>query len=141
MQENAYDQTQRFAELYNSVVNTVVTTIKDAAKSFKSLLSVNNTKFSDIVRNLVEAVKQLPRKVFNLRRIGQRLHNATGKFVELPPVVTQVKELITKVTTLFNDIKIKIMMLYDVSIRVCKCVCVCVCVRACVRACVRTCVL
>ena len=118
MQENAYDQTQRFAELYNSVVNTVVTTIKDAVKSFKSLLSFKNMNFSDIVNKLIEAVKQLPRKVFNLRRVGQRLHNATGKFVELPPVVTQVKELITKVTTLFNDIKINVMTFYDVSIRV-----------------------
>ncbi|KAK2165040.1 hypothetical protein NP493_1368g00013 [Ridgeia piscesae] len=114
LKEYGYDQIQKFAELYDTVVNTVVTTIKDAVKSFKNLVSTfKNTDFSDIIDNLIESVKQLPRKVFNLRRIGKRIYKAIGKFVELPPVVTQVKGLITKVTTLFNDIKTDIMNLYD----------------------------
>ncbi|KAK2165104.1 hypothetical protein NP493_1383g00012 [Ridgeia piscesae] len=114
LKEYDYDQIQKFAELYDTVVNTVVTTIKDAVKSFKNLVSTfKNTDFSDIIDNLIESVKQLPRKVFNLRRIGKRIYKAIGKFVELPPVVTQVKGLITKVTTLFSDIKTDIMNLYD----------------------------
>ena len=139
-------------------MNTVIKTIKDAVKSFKSLVSTfKNTDFSDIIKHLIESVKQLPRNVLNLRRIGKRIYKAIGKFVELPPVVTQVKNLVTKVTTLFNDIKTDVMTLYNVSM--CPLpffVCsfeiifatktirqlqnVCACARACVRACVRVCI-
>ena len=114
--EYNYEEIQKFAELYKKVVNTVIKTIKDAVKSFQSLVTTfKNTQFSDIIKDLIESVKQLPRNVLNLRRIGKRIYKAIGKFVELPPVVTQVKNLVTKVMTLFNDIKTDVMTLYNVS--------------------------
>ena len=69
-------------------------------------------RFSDIMKHLIESVKQLPRKVLNLHIIGKTV----GKFVELPPFVTTVKDLVTKVTTLFKDIKTSVMNPYSVSI-------------------------
>ena len=115
-QEYNYEAIQKFADLYDNVVKKVVNIITESVNSFKKLIETfRNTKFSDILRNLIESVKQLPAKVFNLRRIGKRLYKAIGKFVELPPVVTQVKGLVTKVTTLFNDIKTDVMKLYNVS--------------------------
>ena len=90
--------------------------LKGSAKSFKSLVSTfKNTDFGDIIKKLIAAVKQLPRTVLNLRRVGQRLYKAVGKFGELPPVVKQVKDLITKVKTLFKDIKTDVMEFYNVS--------------------------
>ena len=115
-QEYNYEAIQKFADLYDKVVKKVVNIITEAVNKFKELVGTfKNTKFSDILHNLIESVKQLPGKVFNLRRIGKRLYKAIGKFVELPPVVTQVKGLVTKVTTLFNDIKTDVMKLYNVS--------------------------
>ena len=91
--------------------------LKEGVKSFKNLVSnFKNTDFKDIIKNLIESVKQFPRKVLNLRRIGKLIYKAIGKFVELPPVVTQVKGLVNKVSTLFNDIKTDVMNLYNVSI-------------------------
>ena len=114
-QEYGYDKIQRFAEIYDKVVKKVISLIKGAVESFTTLVSTfKGTNFSDILKNLIESVKQLPKKVFNLRRIGKRIYKAVGKFVELPPVVTHVKDLITKVTTLFTDIKTDVMKLYNV---------------------------
>ena len=78
--------------------------------------SFKGTNFDDIIKNFIVSVKQLPHKVLNLHRIGKRLHNAIGAFVDLPPVVATVKGLVTKVTDLFKDIKADIMNLYSVSI-------------------------
>ena len=69
-------------------------------------------RFSDIMKNLIESVNQLPRKLLNLHIIGKCINKTVGKFVELPPFVTTVKDLVTKVTTLFKDI----MNPYSVSI-------------------------
>ena len=116
LQEYSYDQIEKFADLYDKVVNEVVKVIKHSVKTFKDLTSTyQNTAFSDIIDTITQSVKQMPGKVVDLRRIGKRIFKAIGKFVELPPVVTQVKGLITKVTTLFNDIKTDVMELYDVS--------------------------
>ncbi|KAI0217504.1 hypothetical protein LSAT2_030722 [Lamellibrachia satsuma] len=114
LKEYGYDAIEKFADLYDKFVKKVITTIKGSVESFKALVSAfKDTKFSDIIDNLIESVKQLPAKVFNLRRIGKRIYKAIGKFVELPPVVTHVKNLVTKVTTLFNDIKTDVMKLYN----------------------------
>ena len=116
MQEYNYETIQKFADLYNKVVKNVFGTIKTSVKMFNSLVTgFKKTKFDDIIRNLIESVKQLPSKVLNLRRIGKRIYKAIGKFVELPPVVKTVKDLVTKVTTLFKDIKASVMNLYSVS--------------------------
>ena len=116
LQEYNYETIQKFADLYNKVVNNVTTTIKTSVETFKSLVtSFKNTNFNDIIKNLIESVKQMPRKVLNLRRIGKRIFKAIGSFAELPPVVKTVKDLVTKVTTLFKDIKTDIMNLYSVS--------------------------
>ena len=102
--------------MYDKVVNEVVKVIKHSVKTFKDLTSTyQNKAFSTIIDDITQAVQQMPGKVFDLRRIGKRIFKAIGKFVELPPVVIQVKGLITKVTTLFNDIKTDVMELYDVS--------------------------
>ena len=116
MQEYNYETIQKFADLYNKVFKKVFGTIKTSVKMFKSLVTgFKKTKFDDIIKNLIESVKQLPSKVLNLRRIGKRIYKAIGKFVELPPVVKTVKDLVTKVTTLFKDIKTSVMNLYTVS--------------------------
>ena len=73
-------------------------------------------RFSDIMKNLIESVNQLPRKLLNLHIIGKCINKTVDKFVELPPFVTTVKDLVTKVTTLFKDIKTSIMNPYSVSI-------------------------
>ena len=98
-------------------MKTVIGTIKKSVETFSRLVSsFKGTNFDDIVKNFIESVKRLPRKVLNLRRIGKRLYKAIGAFVDLPPVVATVKGLVTKVTTLFKDIKTDIMNLYSVSI-------------------------
>ena len=87
-----------------------------AVGRFKSLVTnFKNTNFGDIIKKLIDSVKQLPRKVINLRRIGTRIFKKIGEFTELPPVVTTIKDLVTKVTTLFKDIKTDIMNLHAVS--------------------------
>ena len=116
-QEYGYDKIQRFADIYDKSVKKVISLIRGAVEQFRTLVSTfKGTDFSEILKNLIESVKQLPKKVFNLRRIGKRIYKAVGKFVELPPVVTHVKDLITKVTTLFTDIKTDVMNLYNVRI-------------------------
>ena len=62
-------------------------------------------RFSDIMKKNFESVNQLPRKLLNLHIIWKCINKTVGKFVELPPFVTTVKDLVTKVTTLFKDIK------------------------------------
>lgn len=102
--------------MYNNVVSDVIGTIKESVRTFKSLVSsFKNTNFDDIIQNLIESVKQLPRKVLNLRKIGKRIFKEIGEFAELPPVVVTVKDLVTKVATLFRDIKTDIMNLHSVS--------------------------
>ena len=101
----------KLKKLYDLVVDNVVKRLMRSVTSFKSLVS----KFGDIVEDLTAAVKRLPRAVLNLRRVGQRLYKAVGKFIELPPVVKQVKDLTTTVTALFKDIKTDVMQLYNVS--------------------------
>ena len=68
------------------------------------------------MKNLIESVKQLPCKVLNLHIIGKRINKTVGKFVELPPFVTTVKDLVTKAITLFKDVNTSIMNPYSVSI-------------------------
>ena len=97
-------------------MKTVTGTIMKAVGTFKSLVSnFKNTNFGDIIKMFIDSVKQLPRKVSNLRRIGTRIFKKIGEFADLPPVVTTIKDLVTKVTTLFRDIKTDIMNLHAVS--------------------------
>ena len=97
-------------------MKTVTGTIMKAVGTFKNLVSnFKNTNFGDVIKKLIESVKQLPRKVINLRRIGTRIYKKIGEFSDLPPVVTTIKDLVTKVATLFRDIKTEIMNLHAVS--------------------------
>ena len=116
MQEYGFDSIAKIADLYNNVVKKLIGKITGAVKSFKRLIaSGESTDFRGIIEQLIAAVKQLPSKVLNLRRIGKRIYQAIGQFVELPPVVAKVKALVTKVSTLFKDIKTDVMTLYNVS--------------------------
>ena len=75
--------------------------------------------FDSIIKGSIDSVKQMVRKVTDLRRIGSRVYKAVGKFDELPPVIMKVKNLVTRVTTLFKDIKNDVMGLYNVSYYYC----------------------
>ena len=95
----------------------VITTLKQSANEFRDLISTyKDMDFGHIIGNLTETVKELPRKVFDLRRLGRVLFRAQGKFDKLPPAFAEVNVFISEVTTLFNDVKTDVMNLYMVRL-------------------------
>ena len=117
LQEYSYDAITEVFDLFKTVFPKIIKTITTAVNTFKELIStVQNRDFNSIISGLVDAAKQMVHKVTNLRQIGMRIYKAVGKFVELPPVITRVKKIVAKVTTLFNDIKNAVMKLYNVSV-------------------------
>ena len=116
LQEFNYEEIKKVFDLFVNVVPKVVKTIKTAVNTFKRLISTfKNVDFNTIINGLIDSVKQMVHKVTDLRRIGSRIYKAVGKFDELPPVMMKVKNLVTRVTTLFKDIKNDVMGLYNVS--------------------------
>ena len=117
LQEYSYDAIKEVFDLFKTVLPKVIDNITTAVNTFKQLIStVQNRDFNSIISGLVDAAKEMVNKVTNLRQIGMRIYKAVGKTVELPPVITRVKTMVTKVTSLFNDIKNDVMKLYNVSV-------------------------
>ncbi|KAI0234744.1 hypothetical protein LSAT2_014923 [Lamellibrachia satsuma] len=114
LKEFSYGGIKEDFDLFAKVLPKLVKTITTAVKSFKRLISTfNNVDFDSIIKGSIDSVKQMVRKVTDLRRIGSRVYKAVGKFDELPPVIMKVKNLVTRVTTLFKDIKNDVMGLYN----------------------------
>jgi len=96
---------------------SVIKTITDAANTFRNRIAMlHYMDFSSVVAGLAESTKQMVQNVTDLRQIGTRVYKATGMFVELPAVVVKVKNLVTKVVSLFGDIKSVVMNLYNVRV-------------------------
>ena len=117
LQEYSYDAITEVFDLFKTVLPKVIKTITTAVITFKELIStVQNRDFNSIISGLVHAAKQMVHKVTNLRQIGMRIYKAVGKFVELPPVITRVTNMVAKVTSIFRDINNDVMKLYKVSV-------------------------
>ena len=92
-------------------------TVKDTINNFKGLVETwKGYDVSQIWVDFVDSIKNLPLDVQNLRKVGRKILKSLEEYTDLPPVYTLIKSLVTRVITLFNDIKSDVMTLYNVSI-------------------------
>ena len=101
--------------MYDNVVNKIVGTIKDAIKRFKNLIdSTKGRSLSDIFDELIKAVEDLPNRVGGLQGLSRRLIKKMAQYADPPPIVEAVRNLVVRVTTLYNDIRTDVMEFYNV---------------------------
>ena len=115
-QEYAFEDYDTVARIFNDNIMQIVNIITSTVKSVQRLKSVfHRRSIDDIIDDFVNAIKTLPRLVRNLSKGARFMVKRLAVYADLPPVYTRVIEVITKIKTLFNDIKTDIMSLYDVS--------------------------
>ena len=115
-QEYAFEDYDTVARIFNDNIMKIVNIITSTVKSVQRLKSVFKHKsIDDIIDDFVNAIKTLPRLVRNLSKEARFVVKRLAVYTDLPPVYTRVVEFITKIKTLFNDIKTDVMSLYDVS--------------------------
>lgn len=90
--------------------------MKDITSQFKQLVNVwKNFDIGEAFDNFIEAIKNLPKKVLDLKKIGRKILRTLDEYVDLPPVVQTIKELVEYVSNVFHDIKSDVMEFYHVS--------------------------
>ncbi|XP_070572594.1 uncharacterized protein [Ptychodera flava] len=113
LQEYGFDDIIEIVELYDKVVNEVVNSVKNTIKRFKNLLSLTKSNVNEIFDDFVETVEDLPNRVRDFRKIGKDLIRKIGQYSELPDFITDVRNVVDRVNTLFHDIKTDVMKFYN----------------------------
>ena len=84
--------------------------------SFKNLIeSVKNFNIGTIFEQFKQVLKDLPRKIVNFPKIGNRILGVIKRYSDMPPVVEKVKDVIERVRNLFMDVKNDVTEFYEVT--------------------------
>ena len=111
------EEALKFAEKMDRVINNVVRKVMSTIENFKRLVStIRGFDIGDIIDDFINAIRNLPREVFDLRKIAKRISKVLDEYEALPPVFYQIKDFVRKVTGLFNDVKYDVINLYNVNI-------------------------
>ena len=117
MQEFDFEAAAKHAKRLDKMIGLAVSTLKLSITNFKHLVSfVNGLSIDDIIEGFVGIVKNLPKHILSFRQIAKKLFLALDDYTSLPPVIFMVRDLVEKVSDLFNDVKHDVMTLYNVCI-------------------------
>ena len=116
LQEFGFDDLKEYAEKFGNIIQKVVNTIKNAIEGFKSLINMwDDFDIGELFDRFIAAIKDMPKTVLNLKKIGRKVFRILADYVDLPPIVEMIRDLVEYVNTLFSDIKEDIMTFYNVS--------------------------
>ncbi|XP_052074034.1 uncharacterized protein LOC127711917 [Mytilus californianus] len=106
------------ATKFDKKVMEIVNAIETGVKLFKDLID-GKINIKEIVDEFIDALKELPGKVWGLRDKVANVMKMIGQLdeEELPPFLRPLRNLIVKVTTVFNDVKTDIMNFYNTLVQ------------------------
>ncbi|KAK3102203.1 hypothetical protein FSP39_009587 [Pinctada imbricata] len=114
LQGNEMKKIIALASQFDKKIKEIVDGITTGVEFFKDLIS-GRISIKDIVVAFVNALKELPGKVINMREKAGKIMVMIGQLddADLPAFLRPTKKLVTKVSTLFNDIKSDVMNFYN----------------------------
>ncbi|KAK6174798.1 hypothetical protein SNE40_013376 [Patella caerulea] len=114
LQEFGIDNLKQLVELYDKIKNDVVKEIKKGIDLFKSIIR-GDISIGKIIDEFKAALEELPLKVLNLGKKAIATMTKLGEIDEkdLPPFIRPLRNLVTKVVTLYNDIRKDVMGFYN----------------------------
>ncbi|XP_078660674.1 uncharacterized protein LOC144905141 [Branchiostoma floridae x Branchiostoma belcheri] len=114
LQEFNFEDIFNIVKLLDSVVNNIVGSIKQTIESFRQLFdSTSDLSFPKIIQRFADAFDEIPFKIDDLRAIGQKAIQTIGEIVDPPDFITDVSNVIRRVTALVTDIKTDVTKFYD----------------------------
>ncbi|CAG2189963.1 unnamed protein product [Mytilus edulis] len=118
LQENDMKKIASLATQFDTKVKEIVDAIETGVQLFKDLIG-GQISIKDIVNEFIDALKELPGKVWGLRDKAANVMKMLGQLdeEELPPFLRPLRNLIVKVTTVFNDVKTDIMNFYNTLVQ------------------------
>ncbi|VDH91582.1 Hypothetical predicted protein [Mytilus galloprovincialis] len=118
LQENDMKKIAELATKFDKKVKEIVDAIETGVRLFKDLIG-GKISIKDIVNEFIDALKELPGKVWGLRDKAANVMKMLGQLdeEELPPFLRPLRNLIVKVTTVFNDVKTDIMNFYNTLVQ------------------------
>ncbi|XP_052083536.1 uncharacterized protein LOC127720827 [Mytilus californianus] len=118
LQENDMKKIVQLATQFDKKVKEIVEGIATGVQMFKDLIG-GQISMKEIVNEFIDALKELPVKVKDLRNKAANVMKMLGQLdeEELPPFLRPLRNLIVKVTTVFNDVKTDIMNFYNTLVQ------------------------
>ncbi|XP_066264364.1 uncharacterized protein [Branchiostoma lanceolatum] len=114
LQEFNFEDIFNIVKLLDSVVDNIVGSIKETIESFRQLFdSTSELSLPNIIQRFADAFDDIPSKIGDLRAIGQNAVQTMGEMVNPPNFITDVSNVIHRVTALVTDIKTDVTEFYD----------------------------
>ncbi|XP_021353372.1 uncharacterized protein LOC110450253 [Mizuhopecten yessoensis] len=118
LQEGEMKKIAKLAKNFDKSIKNIVNAVETGVNLFKDII---DGKFSikDIVQSFVDALQELPGKVWDLRYRAVRAMHMFGQLDEneLPKFLRPLRNLIYKVTTLYSDIKTDVLNFYNTLVQ------------------------
>ncbi|XP_070573750.1 uncharacterized protein [Ptychodera flava] len=112
LQEFGYEDIAELAKLFDEVVNDIIPPLKQSIVSFKEALAPDSVPITEIFRDLIDAVRDLPVQVGDFRNVSKDAVSMIGKYRGLPDSVYELQEVILRLSSLFSAVKTDAMDLY-----------------------------
>ncbi|VDI24688.1 Hypothetical predicted protein, partial [Mytilus galloprovincialis] len=114
LQENDMKKIAQLATQFDKKTGEIVKGVETGVQLFKDLIG-GQISIKEIVNEFIDALQELPGKVWSLRDKAVNVMKMLGQLdeEELPPFLRPLRNLIVKVTTVFNDVKTDIMNFYN----------------------------
>ncbi|ESO82597.1 hypothetical protein LOTGIDRAFT_236952 [Lottia gigantea] len=114
LQEFGIDNLKDLVKLYDKIKNEVVGEIKKGIDLFKKIIR-GDISIGQILEEFKQALEQLPEKVVKLGKRAIEIMKRLGEIdeSELPPFIRSIRKLVTKVVTIYNDVRKDVMGFYN----------------------------
>ncbi|CAG2251005.1 unnamed protein product [Mytilus edulis] len=118
LQENDMKKVAQLATQFDKKTGEIVKGVETGVQLFKDLIG-GQISIKEIVNEFIDALQELPGKVWSLRDKAVNVMKMLGQLdeEELPPFLRPLRNLIVKVTTVFNDVKTDIMNFYNTLVQ------------------------
>nr|XP_006817933.1 PREDICTED: uncharacterized protein LOC100377080 [Saccoglossus kowalevskii] len=113
LQEFGFYDIIELVKKYDGVVRNMINSVENTIKTFKNLLSSAESNANSVFDDFVAVIEDLPNRIRDLRNIGKNLVRVIGEYSGLPEFVTDVRNIVDRVSTLVNDIKTDVMEFYN----------------------------
>ncbi|KAL5015117.1 hypothetical protein ScPMuIL_009387 [Solemya velum] len=119
LQEFNPKEIEKKAKSFGNVIKDIISAVKKGIDLFREIIN-GDIVIQDIIKEFAAALEEMPAKVImsasaGFTRKGIQYNVAPGLYNEeqLPPFIQPLKQMVDKVTTLFNDIKSDVMGFYN----------------------------
>ncbi|XP_078658229.1 uncharacterized protein LOC144903712 [Branchiostoma floridae x Branchiostoma belcheri] len=112
-QEFNFEEVFKLVKLFDGVINKVIGNVKNNIIRFKKLLGSTTGSIDGIFKDIVDAAENLPNQVREFKAKAKEFIKKVGEYINLPPAVENVKQVVHRVSTLISDVKADVMEFYN----------------------------